>query len=95
MMRYTRLSVSTKIADYLGAGKCVLAIGSDTLASIVHMTPVSVAVNRLDDLPSAVEKLMNSPELRYELQEKARALSRKEHDIEKIGIRMRNILVGE
>ncbi len=95
MMRYTRLSVSTKIADYLGAGKCILAIGSDTLASVVHITPVSATVNKLEDLPSAVEKLMESPELRAELQDKARALSEKEHNSERIGIRMRKILLGE
>lgn len=95
MMKYTRLSVSTKIADYLGAGKCILAIGSDTLASIVHISPVSMSVNRLEDLLSAVQKLVNNPDLRWELQIKARELCEKEHDIEKIGTRMRNILLGE
>lgn len=95
MMKYTRLSVSTKIADYLGAGKCILAIGPDNLASISHISPVSMVANRIEDLPSVVEKLINEPKLRDELQEKARTLSKKEHDIEKIGTHMRSILLGE
>ncbi len=95
MMKYTRLSVSTKIADYLGGGKCVLAIGDKNLASIVHIAPVSMAVNSLEDLPSAIEKLISNPELRQELQKKARELSEKEHNAEKIGDRMRTILLGE
>lgn len=95
MMRYTRLSVSTKIADYLGAGKCILAVGSETLASIAHTAPVSMAVTRPEDLPAAVETLVGDPLLRSELQEKARALSFEAHDMEKNGIRIRNILFGE
>ncbi len=33
MVRRTWVSVPTKIADYLGAGKCILAIGSKELVS--------------------------------------------------------------
>lgn len=95
MMRCTRLSVSTKIADYLGAGKCILAIGSETLASMAHIAPVSLSVNKLEELPCAVQKLADDSEFRYELQEKARVLSQNEHDVEKIGSRMRTILFGE
>lgn len=95
MMKYTRLSVSTKIADYVGGGKCILAIGAENLASMVHLAPVSMAVNKLEDLMEAIEKLVSNPELRQELQIKARTLSEKEHNLTKIGTRMREILLGE
>ncbi|MBE7091645.1 MAG: glycosyltransferase family 4 protein [Clostridiales bacterium] len=95
MMRYTRLSISTKIADYLGGGKCILAIGDKTLASIAHITPVSMTVNNLEDLPNAIEKLVSNPEFRQNLQEKARELCDKDHNAEIICSRMRSILLGE
>ena len=95
MMRYTRLSVSTKIADYLGAGKCILAVGPANLASISHIEEASLSVNDCNQITEAIQRLIANPEYRFALQEKARALSEEAHNVEKIGIRMREILFGE
>lgn len=57
MCRRTRLSISTKIADYLGAGKCIMAIGRVELASIQHINEVACVVNDISRIEDAVEKL--------------------------------------
>lgn len=95
MVRKTRLSISTKIADYLGAGKCIMAIGPEILASVDHISPVSYVINDLSNLHEAVQTLCSNRDLRIALQEKARALANESHNIEKIGLRMREILLGE
>lgn len=92
MIRRTWVSVSTKIADYLGAGKCILAIGSKELASIDHIKDAAYVVDSLDSLRDKVIKLISDAALREEKQKKARELAMKEHDISKIRLEVRRIL---
>lgn len=92
MIRRTWMSISTKLADYLGAGKCILAIGSKDLASMEHIKDVSCAVNDMDSLKNELEKLIYEPDLRTELQYKARKLAEKEHNMSYIKTQMRKIL---
>lgn len=92
MIRRTWASISTKIADYLGAGKCILAIGSKDLASIEHIKDVSCAVNDISSLRNKLERLIDDPDMRTELQHKARKLAEKEHNISDIKTHMRKIL---
>jgi hypothetical protein len=92
MCRRTRLSISTKIADYLGAGKCILAIGRSELASIQHIKNVSVTVNELSDLSKKVALLIDNPLLRSCLSQEARELAHKQHDIATISSRVKTIL---
>lgn len=92
MIRRTWVSISTKIADYLGAGKCILAIGSRDLASIDHIKDVACVVDDLDNLEKELLKLIFNTNLREENQEKARILSQKEHDRQKICQKVRDIL---
>ncbi len=92
MMRRTWASISTKIANYLGAGKCILAIGPDGLASMEHIKEAACTVSRLEDLPRKVDRLIGSAELRSSYQEKARNLAREKHDIEQIKKQVRQIV---
>lgn len=92
MIRRTWVSVSTKIADYLGVRKCILAIGSKELASIDHIKDAAYVVNSLDSLRDKVTNLISDDVLREEKQKKARELAMKEHDISKIRLEVRRIL---
>lgn len=86
----TWLSVSTKIADYLGAGKCILAIGPRDLASMEHLKGASCVVDDLSKLKKSVEGLLLDSKLRSEFQIKARELALEYHDINKIKEQVRN-----
>lgn len=94
MCKRTRLSVSTKIADYLGAGKCILAIGKRELASIQHIQNVAYTISNLNDLEKKLESLLQSSETRYEMQRLAREKAYNEHDINVIPMRLKEILNG-
>lgn len=93
MCRRTRLSISTKIADYLGAAKCILAFGRSDLASIQHVQEAAYTVNNIEDLEAAISELVNNVELRKILQHKARCLATSQHDIHKISQRIRVVLI--
>ena len=92
MCRRTRLSISTKIADYLGAGKCILAIGREDLASIQHLSQVAEVVRKFELLQDSVKKLVEDCSLRYNLSEKARQLAIDSHDNKTIATRVKEII---
>lgn len=92
MIRRTWVSISTKIADYLGAGKCILGIGSKELASIDHIKDVACIVDNINTLEEKLLNLISSPELRKKNQEKARALALKSHNRERICEKVKDIL---
>ncbi|WP_288875357.1 glycosyltransferase [uncultured Fusobacterium sp.] len=92
MIRRTWVSISTKIADYLGAGKCILGIGSKELASIDHIKEVACVVDDLDDLEKKLSNLINNPVLRMKYQKKARDLSLKKHNREIISKKLKRML---
>ena len=84
MIRRTRLSISTKIADYLGSGKCILAIGPEEVASMQHISQTACVVYAPEKLRGSVEKLIDSANLREEYQQKARAFAEEKHSLEQI-----------
>ena len=91
-VRRTWASVSTKIADSLGAGKCILAVGPANLASMEHISDVACMVESLDRLDDQLEHLIFDSKYRENLQEKARSLAMREHEIGKIKKKVRSIL---
>lgn len=91
MIRRTWVSISTKIADYLGAGKCILAIGPEDVASMEHIKGAACTVLKLEELSVCVERLISSADMRSAYQERARQLARKKHDIEYIRKQVRDI----
>ena len=50
----TKYSFSTKIPEYLSAGKCVLAVGPAEVASIQYLTEFACAVTDEQTLPEAL-----------------------------------------
>lgn len=93
MIRRTRLSISTKIADYLGAGKCILAMGPQEVASMQHLADVAYIVNDETKLDFAMEELIDHPEKRELYQQKARNLAEDKHKIAMIAEQVRNLFL--
>ena len=79
MIQRTRLSISTKITDYLAAGKCILAIGSPEVASMQHLAEASYQVTDLSELDRAVKTLAEDAQLRLQLQDKAATAAERWH----------------
>ncbi len=95
---YTRLSVSTKIPQYLAAGIPVLAYGPRTLASCryVHDTGSGVHVGTRDrmDLREAVRALAASENLRRELGYRGWQRARECHDAGRVRDHFRDVLAS-
>lgn len=66
-IHYTKFSLSTKIPQYLAAGKPVLGYGPDVLASMKHLVKTNsgevISKNNCDDIYLAIEKLIHNKDL--------------------------------
>jgi hypothetical protein len=60
-IRKTKLSISTKIPEYLASGSCIVAYGPSEVSSIrlIYNNSIGMAITELDDDSSAVKKLSN------------------------------------
>ena len=67
----TRLSISTKISEYLSLGKAVLAIGPHQIASMEYLKDSAFCITNQNNIYSDLKKLFNNNELRKTLSEKA------------------------
>ena len=92
MIRRTWVSVSTKIADYLGAGKCILAIGSSELASIDHIKDAACVVSDTALLKDTLEKLVSDAKMRSDFQIKAKKLAAEQHNMAQISAQVRTLI---
>jgi glycosyltransferase involved in cell wall biosynthesis len=81
--RYTHLSTSTKVPQYLAAARPILAYGPATLASIAHLKSTGAAVVVAVDSPAAVAaalvRLSRDPELRDGLGRRGHAFAYAHH----------------
>lgn len=82
-IRYTRLSISTKIPQYLAAARPIFAVGPREVASIQHLrqSGAAVVVDRVTgpSLGAAVKQLTDDPAGRESLAELAVAFAAKNH----------------
>ena len=84
--RYTRLSVSTKIPQYLAAGLPIIAFGPPSAASCQYIVEnrCGIGVGETGQtLKDAILKLINSDSLRALYSKNGRSLARERHDAEK------------
>lgn len=79
MIKY---SVSTKIADSLLNGPCLIAYGPEELASIAYLKNNNVAyvITKPEDLKSGLQEILTNVELRKEIVNNARKLAAVNHD---------------
>jgi hypothetical protein len=80
----TRLSLSTKIPQYLMAGRCVLAFGPAQAASIRYIADsgagIAVSTDEEDPLCAGLERLLTTPALRRDCASRARQTAVTRHD---------------
>lgn len=78
-----RFSVSTKIAESLMYGPCLLAYGPEGIASIDYLKEHNAAyvITDQDDPEAALWKFLNDRELREIILKNARALAQQNHDL--------------
>lgn len=68
-----KLSFSTKITDYISAGKCVLAIGKADIAPIDYFqrNDAALIAHNVDEIKTVVERIVNNPDIINEYGAKA------------------------
>lgn len=67
----TRLSISTKIPEYLSLGKPILAIGPKEVASMKYIADCAFCINSADNINEKLTLFLNEKILQRELSEKA------------------------
>lgn len=79
-----RFSVSTKIAESLMYGPCLIAYGPEGIASIDYLKENNAAyvITRPEDLESGLTEILTNRELREQIVKNARALAVKNHNAE-------------
>ncbi len=84
MMDMVRFSVSTKIAESLMYGPCLIAYGPEGIASIDYLKENNAAwtITRLEDLEKGLEKILKNSTLREQIVRNARKLAEKNHNAE-------------
>ena len=80
----TRLSISTKIPEYLSTGVCVLAVGPQDVASIQYLsdsqTGITITTNNAKIIKKSLKQIILNKELRESLKENAIELTKIRHD---------------
>ena len=93
---YTRLSLSTKIPQYLMAGRCVLAMGPAEGASIRYVSEsgagVSVTEDNIDQLREALRLLISDESARRHFGERAYQVAIERNDETRQRCRFRKLL---
>ena len=91
-----RHSVSTKIADSLGSGSCLLAYAPDCVASMRHLLKHRCALTATepDKLPEMLESAFFREKERKTVVENALRTARQEHDAGRTSARLYQIMEG-
>lgn len=81
-----RLSFSTKITDYLSAGKCIWAVGNGDLAPIDYLSQEDAALvtTAPDEISDALCRMIENPQLTLSYARKAYDCGQRNHEAGKI-----------
>jgi hypothetical protein len=87
-MKYkTRLSISTKIPEYLASGKPILAVGPDDISSIRYLKRLGISyiINSLDEtsIKNELMKILNEKYMHRDIGLKGIKIAKDDHSIEK------------
>lgn len=75
----TRLSISTKISEYLSIGKPVLAIGPKDVASMEYLSDIAFCITNPNEIQDELTQLLNNNELLKSLAKEALKAYEKNH----------------
>jgi glycosyltransferase involved in cell wall biosynthesis len=82
--RVTRLSVSTKIPEYMAMGKCILAFGPKDVASIEYIqntgTGYVIDSTQKGEIDRVLKEIILRPEQREAFAKRALDIAKKNHD---------------
>lgn len=81
----TRLSISTKIPEYLSLGKPILAIGPEEVASMKFLTNVAYCICDKNIIANEITKLFNEKKVQEELKKKVYNTYLDKYSIESLG----------
>lgn len=87
-MRYkTRLSISTKIPEYLASGKPILAVGPKEISSMKYLeeTGIAYTINTLDktEIKNIINNILNESDSHEEIGLKGIKIAEEKHSIDK------------
>lgn len=84
LMKATALSFSTKIVDYLEAGKTILAIGWEKSASIKYIKEnnIGFTANKTQEIENVLHEILSNPEKLSQIGNKAWKFAQKKHNKE-------------
>lgn len=68
----TRLSVSTKISEYISLCKPILAVGPDNIASMKFLDETAYKITNTNDIESYLYDFINNDQLKFEFTKKAK-----------------------
>lgn len=93
-IRKVEYSVSTKIADLLASGVCILAYGPKNIASIEYLTENSAAITVIDtsDLQEKLKEAISDNTLREKTIDNAKALAEKNHNADMVSQKIQSIV---
>ena len=89
-----RYSLSTKIADSLASGVCLFAFGPNDIASMEYLSTNECAfvVTEENELDRALDRLLQSADIRKKMAMQGLMIARKNHDSVKQGMLVKKIL---
>lgn len=80
----TRLSISTKIPEYLASGRCIFAVGPEDVASMQYLKEYDIAVTVMVDNKSSIKialrEVMLNSEIKTKYAEKGIEIARFRHN---------------
>lgn len=91
-----RLSFSTKITDYLSAGKCIWAVGNNDLAPIDYLKEEDAALvsSTKESILEQLQTIINNHEMISIYAQKAHECGIKNHNQQVIKTRFKNAIIG-
>lgn len=84
----TRLSISTKIPEYLSLGKPVIAIGPSQVASIEYLKDAAFCISNKDNIDFELERILNDEILQGELSNKTLLMFEANHKKEMVSTKL-------
>ena len=92
-----RYSVSTKIADCLSSGTCILAYGPPNVASMEYLTENKAAyiINSKEDLENGLKEIISNKFLRKKIVKNAVQLSYRNHDRKTASVIIKDIIEND
>jgi len=98
IIQYTKLSLSTKIPQYMASNKPILAYGPSQLASIQHIVNTNagyaITSNNRDEMKKKIQTLIENKELRLSFANNGYIFAKENHSQSKTHERLRSVFLA-